>query len=137
MAVNTVLHHWRVLPPERATPFGVATQAILVDRGLPKLTRIGRSVRVMAARAGHFALPVRHVRGSLQLRSAHLVTPKAKFRLGFFQAFVFRKRRVEARLVGQRKMKFLMPLVAIHASHGPRFVRAASPEKLASARVAL
>jgi hypothetical protein len=34
-------------------------------------------------------------------------------------------------------MKFLMRLVAIHASHGARFVRAASPEKLVSARVAL
>jgi hypothetical protein len=39
--------------------------------------------------------------------------------------------------MGQRRMKFLMRLVAIHASHGARFVRAASPEKLVSARVAL
>jgi hypothetical protein len=34
-------------------------------------------------------------------------------------------------------MKFLMCLVAIHACHGPRFVRAASPERLVSAGVAL
>jgi len=34
-------------------------------------------------------------------------------------------------------MKFLMRLVAVHAGHGPRFVRAASPEKLVSSRVAL
>jgi len=34
-------------------------------------------------------------------------------------------------------MKFLMRLVAVHTGHGPRFVRAASPEKLVSSRVAL
>jgi|SRR5262245_14937485 len=34
-------------------------------------------------------------------------------------------------------MKFLMRLVAVHAGHGPRFVRAASPEKLVSSRMAL
>src|SRR5260370_274163 len=34
-------------------------------------------------------------------------------------------------------MQFLMGLVAIHASHGPRFVRAAPPEQLVSAGVAL
>ncbi len=137
MAVNAVLHYGRVFPQERPTSFGVATQAILVHRGLPKLAWIGRAVRVMATGAGYFAFPVWHVGGALQLRSAHLVTPKAKFRLGFSQTFVFRKRCVEARLMGQGMMQFLMSLVAIHASHGPRFVRAASPEKLVSAGVAL
>ena len=92
MAVDTVLHHGRVLPQKGATPFGMASEAILIHSGLPKLTGIGRAMRVMAARAGHFAFPVRHVRGALQLGSAHLVTPKAKFWLSFFQTFVFRKR---------------------------------------------
>jgi hypothetical protein len=137
MAVNAILHDWWVLPQERATPFGMASQAILVHRGLPKLAWIGRAMRVMAAGASHFAFPVWHVRGALQLRSTHLVTPQAKFRLRFFQAFVFRKRCVEARFMGQWRMKLLMRLVAIHASHGPRFVRAASPEKLVLAGVAL
>lgn len=91
----------------------------------------------MATRAGYFAFSVRHVGGALQLCSAHLMTPKAKFRLGFFETFVFRKRRVEASLLGQTRMKFLMCLVAIHTSHGPRFVRAASPEKLIFTGVAL
>jgi hypothetical protein len=84
MAVNTVLHHWRVLPEERTAPFGVATQAILVHRGLSKLTGIRRAMRVMATGASHFAFAVGHVRGALQLRSSHLVTPKAKLRLSFF-----------------------------------------------------
>jgi hypothetical protein len=84
MAVNTVLHHWWVLPQERTAPFGVATQAILVHCGLPKLAWIGCAMRVVATGAGHFAFPVRHVRGALQLRSPHLVTSKAKFGLSFF-----------------------------------------------------
>jgi hypothetical protein len=89
MAVNTVLHYGRVFPEERSTSLGVATQAILIHRGLPKLAWIGRAVRVMATRAGYFAFPVWHVGGALQLRSAHLMTPKAEFRLGFSEAFVF------------------------------------------------
>ena len=137
MAVNTVLHYGRVFPEERPTSLGVATQAILIHCGLPKLAWIGSAVRVMATRAGYFAFAVRHVRGALQLCSAHLVTPKAKFRLGFSETFVFSKRFVEASLVGQGRMQFLMRLVAIHASHSPRFVRAAPPEQLVSAGVAL
>ena len=137
MAVNTVLHYGRVFPEERPPSLGVAAQAILIHCGLPKLAWIGRAMRVMAAGASHFAFPVWHVRGALQLRSTHLVTPQAEFRLRFFQAFVFREGCVEARLMGQWRMKFLMRLVAIHASHGPRFVRAASPEKLVLAGVAL
>ena len=89
MAVNTVLHHRRMLPQERATPFGVATQAIFIHCSLPKLGGIGRAMRVMAARAGYFAFPVRHMRGALQLCSSHLVTPKAKFRLSFFKTARF------------------------------------------------
>ena len=89
MAVNTVLHHWRVLPQERATPLGVATQAILIHCGLPKLAWIGRAVRVMATRAGYFAFPVGHVGGALQLRSAHLMTAQAKLRLGLSETLVF------------------------------------------------
>ena len=92
MAVNTVLHYGRVFPKEWPTSLGVATQAIFIHRGLPKLAWIGRAVRVMATRAGYFAFPVGHVGGALQLCSTHLVTPKAKFRLRFFQTFVFRKR---------------------------------------------
>ena len=84
MAVSAVLHHWRVLPQERATSLGVAAQAILVHGGLPKLAWIGRAMGVVATGAGHFAFPIWHVRGALQLGSAHLVTAKAKFRLRFF-----------------------------------------------------
>ena len=65
MAVNAALHHWRVLPQERATPFGMASQAILVHCCLPKLTGIGRAMGVMATGAGHLALTVWHVGGAL------------------------------------------------------------------------
>jgi hypothetical protein len=84
MAVNAIFHHWRVLPQERTPSLGVATQAILIHCGLPKLAWIGRAMGVVATGAGHFAFPIWHVRGALQLRSAHLVTAKAKFRLRFF-----------------------------------------------------
>ena len=89
MAVNTVLHYGRVFPEKRPTSFGVATQAILIHCCLPKLAWIGSAVRVMATRAGYFAFPVRHVRGALQLRSAHLMTAQAKLRLGLSETFVF------------------------------------------------
>src|SRR5262252_5540913 len=137
MAVRAVLHHGRVFPQERAAPFCVATQTILVHSGLPKLTGIGSSVRVMATRAGYFAFPIRHVRGALQLRPAHLMTTKAEFRLRFFQALVFRKRCVKSCLGGQRGTIFLMRPMAVYAGHGPRLVRAAPPEQLVLARVAL
>jgi hypothetical protein len=84
MAIDTVLHHWRVLPQERATPFGVATQAILINGRLPELSGIWCAMRVMAACAGYFAFAVRHVRRALQLCSAHLMTPEAELRLSFF-----------------------------------------------------
>ena len=99
MAVDTVLHYGRVFPEERPTSLSVATQAILIHCGLPKLAWIGRAVRVMARSAGYFAFAVRHVGGALQLRSAHLMTPKAKLRLGFFETLVFCKRCVETSLV--------------------------------------
>src|ERR1700740_1812290 len=133
MAVDAALHNWRVFPQEWASPFGMASQAILVHGCLPKLAWIGRAMRVMATSASHFAFAVWHVRGALQLCSTHLVTPKAKFRLRFFQTFVFRKRRVEARLMGQWRMKVLVCLVAVHASHRPRLVRATPPEQLVPA----
>ncbi len=77
MAVNAILHHWRVLPQERATPFGMATQAIFIHCGLSKLSGIGRAMWVVAARASYLAFPVRHMRRALQLCSSHLVTPEA------------------------------------------------------------
>src|SRR3954470_8557504 len=95
MAVSTVLHHGWVFPQERTTAFRVATEAILVDGTLLKLTRIGRAVWIVATGAGNFAFAIRHVRGALQLRPPHLVTPQAEFGLHLLQASVLRQRRVE------------------------------------------
>jgi hypothetical protein len=89
VAVNTVLHNGRVLPEERPASLGVTAQTILIHCGLPKLAWIGCAVRVVATGAGYFAFPVWHVGGPLQLCTAHLVTAKAKFGLGFSEAFVF------------------------------------------------
>jgi hypothetical protein len=77
------------------------------------------------------------MRGALQLRSPHLVTAQAKFGLSFLQASVFCKRRIKAGLMRQRRMQFLMSLVAVHASHSTRFMWATSPKQLVASRMAL
>ena len=100
VAIGAVFHHRRMLPQERTAPFGVATQAVLVDRGLSQLAGVGRSVRIVTARARYLAFAVRHVRGALQLRSPHLVTLQTQFRLRLLQAPCVGQRRIEAGLVG-------------------------------------
>ena len=86
VAVDAILHDGRVFPQERTTSFRVATQAILVDGSLPKLRGIRRAVRIVAARARHFAFAVRHVRRPLQLRAPHLMAAQAELWLSFLEA---------------------------------------------------
>src|SRR5215475_16054172 len=81
-----------MLPKERAPALGMAAQTVLVRRGLNQLCWIGTSVRVMATGASDFALAVRHMRGTLQLRSAHLMALQAQLRLRFLRADVFSQR---------------------------------------------
>jgi len=88
MAVDTVLHHRRMLPKEWTTPLGVAGEAILIDRALLELAGIGGAVWVVATGAGHLPFAVRHMRGALQLGAAHLVTVQAEFGLHLLQASV-------------------------------------------------
>ena len=61
VAVRAVLHYRRVLPEEGTAPFGVAAQAILVRGALNELAGIGRTVRIVATGAGHFAFTVGHM----------------------------------------------------------------------------
>ncbi len=61
MTVGTVLEHRRMLPEKRAAPFAVAAVTVLVDAGLYELRRVGRAVRVMAARASDLSFSERHV----------------------------------------------------------------------------
>ena len=65
VAVRAVLHYGRMRPEEGPTAFGVATEAVLIGRALNELFWIRCAVRVVAAGAGHFAFPIRHVRGAL------------------------------------------------------------------------
>jgi len=83
VAIGAILHDRRMLPQKWAPPLGVATQAILIGRGLNQLRWIRASVWVMAAGAGNFPFAIGHVRGALQLCSPHLVAPQAQFRLSF------------------------------------------------------
>src|SRR5436190_1962221 len=60
MAIRAVLHHWRMLPKERPPALGVATQTVLVRRGLNQLRRIRAAVWIMATGTGHLAFAIRH-----------------------------------------------------------------------------
>ncbi len=77
MAVRAVFHHRRMFPEKRPTPLRMATQAVFVRCALDELLGIGRAMRIVAARASHFAFPIRHVRRPLQLRSTHLMALQA------------------------------------------------------------
>jgi hypothetical protein len=94
-------------------------------------------MRVMATGAGHLAFPVRHVRRALQLCPTHLVTLEAELRLSLFQTTDIGQWRVELGLMGQRRIQFLMSRMAIDTRHGPGFMRAAPPQQLVAAGVAL
>ena len=65
VAVRTILHYRWMFPKERPAPFRVAAQAILIRGCLNELFRIRGTVRIVAARAGHLAFAVRHVRRAL------------------------------------------------------------------------
>lgn len=132
MAVRAILHDRRMLPEEWAAAFCVAAVAILVGGGLDQLLRIRSSMRIVAARAGHFAFAIWHVGRALQLCPAHLVALQAQLRLCFLHTLVVGKRRVVAALRRQRDANFLLHLMAIHARHAAGFVRTALPEHVAS-----
>ena len=73
VAVCAILHDRWVFPKERSAAFRVAAQAVFVRGALDKLLRIGRAMRIVAARARYFAFSIRHVRGALQLCAPHLM----------------------------------------------------------------
>ena len=89
MAVGAVLHDRRMLPKKWTPAFGMASEAVLVDRALKQLARIRTPVGVVAAGARDLAFAIRHVRGALQLRPTHLVALQAQFRLWLLGADVF------------------------------------------------
>jgi hypothetical protein len=98
MAICTILHDRRMFPEERSPAFRVAAETILVDGALDELAGIRRAMRIMATRAGNLAFTVGHVRGPLQLRATHGMTPQAQFRLLLFHPGVFRERLAESRI---------------------------------------
>ena len=65
VAIRAVFHDRRVFPEERPAAFRVAAQAILVNGALNELAGIGRTMRIMATGAGHFAFAVGHMRRAL------------------------------------------------------------------------
>ena len=98
VAVRAVLHDRRMLPKEGSSTFRVATEAILINRGLDQLRGIRASVWIMAAGAGDFAFPIGHMRGALKLRAAHLVALQAQFGLAHGYAAVVCQRLVVTRV---------------------------------------
>ena len=128
VAVGAVFNDRWVLPQERAAALGVAAQTVLVGSALYQLLGIRASVGIVAAGAGDFAFPVRHVRGALQLRAAHLVALQAELRLVFLYAAIFRERRAVARVGGDFNAHVLLDLMAIDTRHAARLMWAAAPE---------
>ena len=137
MAIRAVLKDRWVLPEKRAAAFGVATETILVDAALDELAGIGRSMWIVAARAGDLPLAIGHMGRSLQLRAAHGMALQAELRLGLFDAFIFRKRGAVPGIGGERLVNFLFDLVAINASETAGLMRATLPEQMSSPRMAL
>src|SRR6266404_1897482 len=137
VTVGAVFEHWRVLPQEWAAPLGVTAQAILISGALDELLGIRRAVRIMATGAGDFPFTIRHVRGALQLRAAHLVTLQAQLRLPELHTLIVRKGLAVARIGRDADVHALLDLVAVRAGDAPRFVRTAFPEHVRAARVAI
>ncbi len=141
VAVGAVFHHRRVLPQEWPAAFGMAADAVLIDRALQKLARIRAAVRIVATGAGDFALAIRHVRGALQLGPPHLVALQAQFRLRHFRADVLGQRRSIARVCRSQSLitfgrATVVDVVAVHAGHSSRLVGTAAPEHLIALGVA-
>ena len=98
VAVGAVFHDRRMLPQKWTPAFGMATEAVLVNRALQQLTRIRAAVRIVATGTRNLAFSIRHVRGPLQLRPPHLVALQAQFRLWLLGAYVFGERGTVARV---------------------------------------
>ena len=138
VAVCAILHHRGMLPQERPAALGVAVKTVLVHRRLEELCWIRAAMRVVTTGAGYLSLSIRHVRGALELCSPHLMTLEAEFRLRLLRPDMFGQRLPIASLLGrqvrQSRITFgnvaIVNLVTIHASHGPRLVRASCPEHL-------
>ena len=137
VAVRAVLHHRRVLPEEGTAPFRVAAQAIFIGGALQQLLGIRRTMRIVATGASYLAFAVRHVRGTLQLCTAHLMALQAQLRLRFLYPAVLRKRSVVARIGRDRWVQFLFDIVAVYARHASGFMRTALPEQVIASRVAV
>ena len=130
VAVRAVFHHGRVLPKKWSTALGMTGQAVLVDSALYQLTGIRRAMWVVAAGASDLTLAIGHVRRTLQLRPSHDVALQSQLWLLLLYPFVFCEGGVKARVRGQRDLQLLFNLVAIHARHASRFVRATLPKQM-------
>ena len=133
VAIGAILSDRWVFPQEWAAPLGVAAQTVFVNSALNQLPWIGRSMRIVATGAGYLTFPIGHVRRTLQLGAAHLVTLETEFRLRLLDACVQRKRSVEAVLLRQRLANLRVPDVAIHAGHSAGIVGTAFPEEAVAA----
>src|ERR1043165_7437255 len=134
MTVGTVLHDWWVFPKERPAPFCVTAIAVLIDRSLNQLARVGTAMWIVTTGAGHLAFAIGHVRRALQLCPPHLMASQTKFRLGFFCPYMLRKRRAVACFIREQGIAFgcaaIVNVMAIDACHGARLMWTATPEHL-------
>ena len=122
MAIAAIVRGRRMLPQERPALLGVAAVTGLVDGVLDQQLRRGRSMRVVAIRAGHLAVGDRMGRQVMRLGTLRLVAGKADFALGDS---------------GQRLVLWLMHFVAGSTGHVTGSVSATRPMTTLPALVAV
>lgn len=137
MAIAAILDNRRVLPKKGTAPLGVATVAILIQRRLDQLFRIGRAMRVVATGAGNLAFAEGHMRRALQLCAAHLMALQAEFRLLQLQFFHSAQRSVIAAFAREPDFSSSHDLMAVYADDSAGLVGASLPEHPVALVVAL
>jgi hypothetical protein len=128
VACIAVFHYRRMFPKEGAAPFRVALIAGLIDCGRDQHLRIRPAMRVVAGGARHQSLAEWHMRGALQLRTAHRMTFETEFHLSPRRKERIRGERLLKTRSRDGRRRVLVDLVAPYASETSRLMRAALPE---------
>ena len=115
VAVRTALRDRRMFPEKRPPLLGMALEAVVIDRILPKHRLGGGPMRVVAVGATHLSLAQRHVGAALELGAAGLVALRADLDRGRLRQIVSVRHRLHHLVTGD-------------AGYSPYFVGAPLPE---------
>ena len=137
VAVGAVFEDGRMFPEEGAAALGVATDAVFVGRGLDELLGVRRTMWIVATGTSDLTFAIGHMRGALQLGTAHLMALQAQFRLLHFHTLVVREGLAIPRVRGDADVNALFHLMTVHAGDSAGFVWAALPEDMCAARMTI